>query len=929
MFRKIPDSGCKGVALIFSHSQVAAQSRWTNVGSAQRRFMLLLASGQVLVSAMKSVKTHWKLSADLVSSLQREIEADQNCFPARNKLRLLRIVETFCEERTTERMGISIVAMEVIDRVLYAVLGGPRRPRVSLGMLADPIKSPIVTCQRELLHLLQHFSDQERPEVPGPTWWLLSRCGCDYGDVWLRLAARRALLQLSAAMTDFFEMRMEKPPYRLCWILCDEVPEAARRRVVNDFYREPAGCLPLLCLRLRQAFASPEAFLAGAGEALRCWSQGTFASIDFSERSHSQFRHDVASHTTGADFRATSNRLFVRQFVAAHTAAGGVDPCTRGALEILQEAGVETGSRARGKPKGCSSYIEFSNNKRKAIKALVAPGRPLTCTERQNMESQVKTEWAQVRDDPAQLQLWQSVAKNKVTRASSQQQVVALADAAERPFASPCGVSRDRNHLIEPAALVAAIKPPGSAQQHEAEDSVPATDPLYVRAPVQNRTAGVGQGHKLMFGCYTSHKNICREHGCGSNRAAELDTIVGLLKKWVGTLTPGQSDGCSELVGFIGKNPGDESCILVVELLVLVRKKPKMQFFADCCGFGEMGRTMQYPLDYPQKIIICDRLSRLAVGTVDGGGGEARRGVCISTSDELGTFLLSLKSEWKMVGLKYDLDMSTSSLLRMDITGHGEEIDAATCHRARVQRLPRPLNIPAEFNMGDPFAVGRAQAASACQLAAPLQAAPASDLAESDSSGEDAYVEDFALEDIDPDTAGDIFELIAEARQLPPESEAARASVDSGEDPHAAAAEAVAVDEEIEAHAMEEEGAEASALADEELIEAPAEAAEAPHPSAEQCVEAAEIDDEGKVFCPLGKFAQYRPVGRITHWGAPGNLNVGIRCSLHVSCSYSRKRSKFTNQQLLRWLFSGKLWEPGLVDADLKRDHAIKAVAML
>ena len=106
------------------------------------------------------------LRGPCVESAEREIEADQNCFPARNKLRLLRIVETFCEERTTERMGISIVAMEVIDRVLYAVLGGPRRPRVSLGVLADPIKSPIVTCQRELLHLLQHFSDQERPEVP-------------------------------------------------------------------------------------------------------------------------------------------------------------------------------------------------------------------------------------------------------------------------------------------------------------------------------------------------------------------------------------------------------------------------------------------------------------------------------------------------------------------------------------------------------------------------------------------------------------------------------------------------------------------------------------------------------------------------------------------------------------------------------------------
>jgi hypothetical protein len=202
--------------------QVATQHRWTNVGAAQRRFILLLAMNRIVVSSLKGVKTHWGLTEDLIASLAREVEADSNAFPAKNKLRLLRIVEGFCHEMAVEFMTISTVATEVIDRVLFAVLGGPGRPRVSLAALVHPINSPLVACQQDLWLLLHNFCEAEQLELPGPSWWLLGRLGCSYDDTVTRLAARKALLQLSAALTSIFEIRMEKAPYRLSWLIYED-----------------------------------------------------------------------------------------------------------------------------------------------------------------------------------------------------------------------------------------------------------------------------------------------------------------------------------------------------------------------------------------------------------------------------------------------------------------------------------------------------------------------------------------------------------------------------------------------------------------------------------------------------------------------------------------------------------------------------------
>ena len=65
-----------------------------------------------------------------------------------------------------------------------------------------------------------------------------------------------------------------------------------------------------------------------------------------------------------------------------------------------------------------------------------------------------------------------------------------------------------------------------------------------------------------------------------------------------------------------------------------------MQFWADCHSADASHRPLAYPVLIPTDIEIMHTVPRLALG-----GAHDKRGIAISTSDELGLFLLSLKSD--------------------------------------------------------------------------------------------------------------------------------------------------------------------------------------------------------------------------------------------------------------------------------------------
>jgi hypothetical protein len=542
----------------------------------------------------------------------------------------------------------------------------------------------------------------------------------------------------------------------------------------------------------------------------------------------------------------------------------------------------------------------------------------MTLEECHEMERLVKAEWAVIRDDDEQLQLWRAARRNSITLPAVGQVVVRPDDV---PFVSPCGLSENRNDLIPSSAITSASDANGGDAQarlaaRAASHASKASQ--HVAPPVPNRMRDVDKPN-LMVGCYTCHKNVCREHRLSSVRAAQLTGLVGYMKSWANSLTAVQQSGCCELVGFVGKHGTDgEDPIMVVELLVLTRLSPKMQFFADCHTAGAEGRAIPYPTVPPWKVVVGGRIPRLALEAV---GDGALRASSISTSDELALDLLALRNNWSIVPLKYDLDTSSPSLVSMIITELSDEF-VAPPPRARV--FAARIDLPAEFELGDPMEYGRSIASSsAVQLTSAAPGAPAADhLGDGlgDHSSDDGAGEDTLIADVEPDVLDDMAELLEEGCGLPPMHEEAMLDADMEPEPLEVMtpAEALAVDEQVLADAEAGPPIEADA--------AP------PILAAEECALVAEVDADGYIFCPLEAVCQYKPCGRITFFPAelpPERQSVSIRCRIHAQCSFTRTRRNVSNARLLRWLFTAKPWEPGEAGALHRHEHAIAAATML
>jgi hypothetical protein len=69
------------------------------------------------------------LSDGLSPTLTRSIEADVNDFSSRNKLRLLKIVRVMSDANYTAQLAMNVATMDACDKLLFAILGGPGKPR--------------------------------------------------------------------------------------------------------------------------------------------------------------------------------------------------------------------------------------------------------------------------------------------------------------------------------------------------------------------------------------------------------------------------------------------------------------------------------------------------------------------------------------------------------------------------------------------------------------------------------------------------------------------------------------------------------------------------------------------------------------------------------------------------------------------------------
>ena len=122
------------------------------------RKILIAISAHVWIEVLRAVKAHWELDDSLEASLRREIDASENNFSAKSKLKLLKIVQTLCCEGSSWRMAVMFTVLSFVHNVMRHILVD----RVPLTMLIDLVAD----CLEGLVTLLEDWSPR--------TWRLLS-----------------------------------------------------------------------------------------------------------------------------------------------------------------------------------------------------------------------------------------------------------------------------------------------------------------------------------------------------------------------------------------------------------------------------------------------------------------------------------------------------------------------------------------------------------------------------------------------------------------------------------------------------------------------------------------------------------------------------------------------------------------------------------
>ena len=365
------------------------------------------------------------------------------------------------------------------------------------------------------------------------------------------------------------------------------------------------------------------------------------------------------------------------------------------------------------------------------------------------------------------------------------------------------------------------------------------------------------------------------------------------------------------LVMAIGRGmDSEEAKAWTFALLVHPVGSPKAQFLAECgwiSGASEPQKFLE-PRPFPFDIRLLNRASRLTrVGLCP----PEHQAFSIVTSDEFVMGLLDQWPVWTLHNAEYKMVLN-DTLLDMTVLSHSEEKFEA---KARVsKRVEKPVVIPEEFDLGNPFEHGRdggnAEGLQAKVNFEDLEVAAALGVGlEEVSEAED---EDLSRPRLLADFAEDAYEAAMRDHGFVdglPEGEAEEDEVFIGAD----AAFEVAADM-LEAH---------SSLDSDE-------------PTLEQLAESAIVDAEGWVSSPHKPWSEIGRVGRITVWpkaeGDPAKQTVAIRCCMHTTCTVARRRHKFPNEKLLAWLFCAKPLPPTSPAPErelAKRAHGVQAVAKL
>ena len=860
----------------------AALSRWTNVSTTSRRFLVGCLAGRVLPTTLDDIKVGLALSDDLEAILAKLIKADVSDYATKNKLRLIRFCKVLTKPDITWRLAVMVLAGSPVEELQYDLLGHARK-KASLISLIHPKTSPIITAQNKLYRMARNFDIAE-----GSPWILLHKVGAHLEDLEVKLVVRRTILQLSVGLEQLFALRMNQGIYRLGWMVFSDIARNIIVDMLTTFFASPRECQSFAAVQLAKLYPTVAAMLKHGPAVLRTILEVTPTSIDFSERSHNQLRQDISSQGPASSLAAAADRLLCKQFAAEHISRGGDDPVLIPIVSYGKDEGKDNSSSSNSRRGlGGSAYQEFRNSRMCVFKAMIAPDRALDEHERQQCTDSIREEWARVKDNPLEYNLWLHASNHKsrppLLNSSSDQhneQRLSPSGSTDQGFRNLWSEAGSRKHLVDPKAFLEF--------QASKKRSGKYTGPAKVRvvsSPVPDRISERHPFTGSLHGCGCSVKNVCRVHGMPGGDVDRLNSLCQRFARWVdGLPTASRFDCCSLLWSEGSASPDEEPTVAFACLLVHPVGSPKAQFFMRCGllegGADPLSAFPPSPL-FPVLLRIMHVASRMAFADSEDADDFQ---FWIMTSDELGQAMMRARTHWNLFQPEHEIALG-ATLLDILVTDKGKKVEVPG--QAPRANTAYPTTLPAELDMGDPLHYdGERHSASSAPA---CSAAPAEGLHDVD----DVDLESNSDQGEAPpaEFAEDVYEGMAEEYQLPPceQDQDFGGVVDGVVDMPPGEVEEIV----------------------HEVIHEPVPPDEDHEPSMDELIASARIDAHGYVTTDVMPWAAKGLLGRITVWPnkpgiQPSRQNIAARCYMHASCSYSRKRDRVSDQQILRWLFSAR-----------------------
>ena len=751
----------------------SAENRWTYVLTTLKKWALGCLCHKLLPEAVVALKTHWGLSEAVLAMLERIVAADANDYNAKSKLRLLRVVKTLCQPSVPWKIGIVVQTLDIVDRLLYAILGDGVSSRATLLSFLSESDSLLSKCQQSLLGLARVWT----PEV----WSLCAALGGDLGDPEVKLFARRQVLQLSASLCDHFELRMSKPPYSLAKLGDPAVSRDRQRRLAAEFLREPEHCLPELCKRLRNRCPTVDSLLVDAPRLIEALSSTSIA-IDFLERSHAQMRVDLKSSGHSKSFVASSNRVLCHQVSSHHQTLHGHDPALAPPLALQDADGggmplavADLHPKKKAKHLGGNPLLSFTNHKMATFKRVHARDRALTVAEMHGVRGKSAEEFEQL--SAVQKASWTNIWRAEHWGRQARPEVGAVVAVEPQPVGRIWGGDGDKYCPLPPSALVAQHKDMDKKSRNECARC----DPDLVVNSAPPRASTMAPPERCIFGCYNNKKNVCRI-ALGDDMSRRVDGLVALFSSWVDSLTATVANRAESLLWLQGRSPDGVVSVDMAALLVDARYRPKAQIFAKCLLQGGRDQTdEQFVMPaFPCTLKLAFGPTRLS---------NAFEGLRFATSDEICLEMVRLGLTWSIVPLEWTLPPAGECLMHMVVTGAGEPfVPEKKARQPRSDVKGEFKNMMDVLELGDPVQLGvdRANAMAAASSGdSGLAAPPSESVARGLPSDLADFMDEAALDGMPRDVVADILEAFVEANGLEDvhlAEEAVGGDVEAGED---------------------------------------------------------------------------------------------------------------------------------------------------